>query len=315
MSMAVDPADVPVRAMTAVFFAALALRLANILTLSGDPAHFFIEDARLYWDGAAFLLEHGRLDPPPDGAPGRERMPLYFAFLAAVREVFGDTPLAAIAIQSVLDPGTCVLVFKLGAMLGPRVGLLAGAFAATWPNLIVHSAALLTETIFLFLFAAMTLAAARYVESARTAHAAVSGLLCGAALLARPFARAVPPPRHGRRGPGGGGRRAAARRSGNSATRGPGPGQAGTRSPRRSVRGRRAAPRSSPRATPGSGRAWPAGPGRPRPSPRSCGRCRPRRCAPARSRRGRTAGRRAGPDRGWRAACAAAPPSDRWRGA
>jgi len=69
-------------------------------------------------------------------APGRERMPLHSAFPAAVRAVFGDTPLAAIAIQSAVDAGTCVLVFKLGAMLGPRVGLLAGALAAAWPNLI-----------------------------------------------------------------------------------------------------------------------------------------------------------------------------------
>jgi len=178
--------------MAAVFFAALAVRLANILTLSGDPAQFFIEDARLYWDGAAFLLEHGRLDPPPEGAPGRERMPLYFAFLAAVRLAFGDAPLAAIAIQGALDAGTCVLVLKLGAMLGPRVGLLAGAFAAAWPNLIVHSAALLTETIFLFLFAAMTLAVARHVASGRTKHAAAAGFLCGAALLARSVAQFLP---------------------------------------------------------------------------------------------------------------------------
>ncbi len=200
MIVAASPADVPMRAMAVVFFTALAVRLVNALTLSGDPAHFFIEDARLYWDGAAFLLEHGRLDPPPEGAPGRERMPLYFIFLAAVRAVFGDAPLAAITVQSALDAGTCLLVFKLGAMLGPRVGLLSGAFAAAWPNLIVHSAALLTETVFLFLFAAMTLAAARHVASGRAKHAAAAGVLCGAALLARsvvqflPFAMAAAAP-------------------------------------------------------------------------------------------------------------------------
>jgi hypothetical protein len=188
------------RVALAVFLGAFVVRLVNALALAGDPAHFFIEDARLYWDGAGFLLEHGRLDPPPEGAPGRERMPLYFAFLAAVRNIFGAAPVAAVLVQGIVDAGTCVLILKLGALLSPRVGLLAGLFAAMWPNLIVHASALLTETVFLFVFAAMTLMAARHLASGRIAHAAGAGFLCGASILARsvaqflPFAMAVAAP-------------------------------------------------------------------------------------------------------------------------
>jgi 4-amino-4-deoxy-L-arabinose transferase-like glycosyltransferase len=187
------------RALWAIFGAAAAIRLANVLTLAGDPANFLIDDAQLYWPGAEHLLRFWAFDPPavgmgPEhaGAPGSERVPLYLFFVAAIRLVAGPHPVAVPIVQAFLDAGTCVLIARLGAMVDMRTGIAAGALAAIWPNLIVHSAAILSETLFVFLFAAMLLAAARYLAEQRPGHAARAGFLAGLAIMTRTIALYIP---------------------------------------------------------------------------------------------------------------------------
>lgn len=184
------------RVLAAIFLGALAVRAANAVLLSADLSNFFLEDAHLYWPGGAYIAETGRFDPIPGvdnaGAPGSERVPLYLCFIAVVRFLFGDAPLVAIAGQSLLDSGTCVLIALLGAMISPRVGLLSGALAAVWPNLIVHSAALLSDTLFLLVFTAMLLVSARYLAYATRGRAWWAGVLCGLSIMVRTVAQFLP---------------------------------------------------------------------------------------------------------------------------
>lgn len=184
-------------ALLAIFGAAFVIRAANAILLSSDPANFFLEDAQLYWPGSHYLLTTGHFDPPTDGgagtgAPGSERVPFYLLFLAGLRFLFGDSAFACILVQCAVDAGTCVLIALLGAMIAPRVGKMAGALAAIWPTLIVLSASLLSDTLFLFVFTAMLLAAAHYLRRAEPVTAGATGVFCGLSIMTRTVTQFLP---------------------------------------------------------------------------------------------------------------------------
>lgn len=185
------------RMLAAIFLGALAARLINLLLLSGDLGNFFLEDAHLYWPGGGYLSVMGRFDAPPEfsagsGAPGSERVPIYLFYIAGIRILFGDAPLAAIIGQALIDAGTCVLIALLGGMVSRRIGIVAGALAAIWPNLIVNSAALLSDTLFLLIFTAMLLVAAHYLRDAAPRRAGWAGLLCGLSIMTRTVTQFLP---------------------------------------------------------------------------------------------------------------------------
>ncbi len=73
----------------------------------------------------------------------------------------------------------------LGALISPRVGLIAGIIAALSVTLIVFSTQILTETLFLFFFTAMLLAGAHYLRSPTLGLAVVAGVAGGLALATR----------------------------------------------------------------------------------------------------------------------------------
>lgn len=185
------------RALLAIFFGALAVRLVNLWLLSGDLENFFLEDANLYWPGGGYLAATGHFDASPahianSGAPGSERVPLYLLFIAGIRFLFGDAPLAAVVVQALIDAGTCALIALLGGMVSRHVGFIAGALAAIWPNLIVNSASLLSDTLFLSIFTAMLLIAARYLREATPRRAGCAGILCGLSIMTRTVTQFLP---------------------------------------------------------------------------------------------------------------------------
>ncbi|MGE0093983.1 MAG: ArnT family glycosyltransferase [Alphaproteobacteria bacterium] len=185
------------RALIAIFLGALAIRLVNLWLLSGDPENFFLEDANLYWPGGGYLAATGHFDAlsaqiAGGGAPGSERVPLYLLFVAGIRLLCGDAPLAAILVQAFIDAGTCVLIALLAGMVSRHVGLIAGALAAVWPNLIVNSASLLSDTLFLLLFTGMLLVSAHYLREAVPRRAGWAGLLCGLSIMTRTVAQFLP---------------------------------------------------------------------------------------------------------------------------
>src|SRR3546814_9321577 len=67
----------------------------------------------------------------------------------------------------------------------------SGIGAALWPNLIVHSALLLTDTVFVFLFSTMLLFCARFLRAGHLIDAAAAGLLCGLAIMTRPVVQLI----------------------------------------------------------------------------------------------------------------------------
>jgi hypothetical protein len=103
----------------------------------------------------------------------------------------------AVWLNVALSVATIGLVFVLGRRLaGDRVGLVAAAIWALWPNLIFHSAVVLTETLFLFLLLLLLIVLLGDPEGARLpgrARLVTVGVLFGLTLLVRPVSAVVAP--------------------------------------------------------------------------------------------------------------------------
>jgi len=80
----------------------------------------------------------------------------------------------------------------IGARLSVSIGLVAGLLAAVWPNLVVTSALVLTDSFFMLPFTAMLYASVRFLETGSVRWAAWTGLFLGAAVLVRAAAQYLP---------------------------------------------------------------------------------------------------------------------------
>jgi 4-amino-4-deoxy-L-arabinose transferase-like glycosyltransferase len=104
----------------------------------------------------------------------------------------------AIAFNVVLATATIPLMFELGRRLaGEKVGLVAAGLLAVWPNLVMYSGAVLTETLFLFLLMLMFLVALPSEEAVARVpdpkRLAATGLLLGIVGLVRPTSLVLVP--------------------------------------------------------------------------------------------------------------------------
>jgi hypothetical protein len=167
-----------------VFALALLIRLINVALLKGDDSFFAEADTHLYWQLGAELANPAtfwsRLMSETD------RMPLFLLLLAGIQSTLGKVPRAVAVIQAIIDAGTCALIASLGALVSPRVGLVAGVLAALSITLIVFSTQILTDSLFLFFFTLMLLAGARFLLRPSNRLAVLAGLAGGLALATRP---------------------------------------------------------------------------------------------------------------------------------
>ncbi|MED5359168.1 MAG: glycosyltransferase family 39 protein, partial [Pseudomonadota bacterium] len=178
-----------------VFSLALGVRFANILAIPFSGGEFLIEDSTLYPVIAQeWMKSLGLLAGEPGEIGYEERTPLYPVFVGIMQLLGLDRPLHLVLVNSLFDAGTCVLVAMLGGMLDRWTGLTAGLLAAFWPNLIIHSGIVLTDTMFLFLMTGVILAVARFTTDPTGRRAGIIGLLLGLAILTRAIAQFLPIP-------------------------------------------------------------------------------------------------------------------------
>jgi hypothetical protein len=128
-----------------VFFFALLIRTVYIAAFV-DPAGLQAEDQIVFLTAAQSILGHGVLSVPPERVPG------YPLFVALLSLPFGQNDLLLLAVQGVIDSMTCVFVGVLTFNVLGRGFYAAGLLAALNLNMVVLSAMVLTETLFLFLF-------------------------------------------------------------------------------------------------------------------------------------------------------------------
>ena len=166
-----------------VFFLALFVRLINLAFLAGNESFFTERDAFVYWGIGTGLAR-------PESfwstlLTETDRLPLYPLLLGGIQHFFGDAPRVVAMLQAVIDAGTCALIGALGALISPRVGLIAGILATLSVTLIVSSTQILTETLFLFFFTLMLLGAGRFLLHPKNGLAILAGLAGGVALATR----------------------------------------------------------------------------------------------------------------------------------
>ena len=172
------------RPLTSVFLLALLVRLINVALLTHRDAFFAEQDTFAYWMLGAALAKPETFWPTLSAMT--DRMPLYPLLLAGIQHGFGDAPRAVALIQAAMDAAPCAFIAALGALISPRVGLIAGILAALSPTLIVFSTQILTDSLFLFFFALMLLAGARFLLRPSARLAICAGLSGGLALVTRP---------------------------------------------------------------------------------------------------------------------------------
>jgi hypothetical protein len=161
------------------------------LLLSNDPMDYD-RLGRLLADGRGF----GASILSPSGGPTAFRPPLYPLFLGAVYKVTGGSMLAARLVQALLGAVAVLLVWLIARRLfDRRAALVAAGVAAVYPPLIVTSAALMSEAIFVPLMLGAMLTALRARDGGRHATwwAVATGALVGLGLLARPNSLALLP--------------------------------------------------------------------------------------------------------------------------
>lgn len=173
------------RRLLLVCLAALALRAGFVLAEKHDePA---IGDA-IYYDAQANVNADGDwYQHPFDDEPAADHPPLTAAVMTPVSFVFGDGVLAKRLAMAVIGVGVVALVGLLGREVSrsERVGLLAAALAAVYPNLWLNDALVMSETLATLLATAIVWLSVRYVRRPSLGAMAVLGVVCGLGVLAR----------------------------------------------------------------------------------------------------------------------------------
>jgi 4-amino-4-deoxy-L-arabinose transferase-like glycosyltransferase len=182
------------RWLLVIVVVASALRLAWVLYAAREPRGF--HDPTLYEVFAARIADgHGYT--AANGQATTYYPVGYVGALGALVRLVGVTPIpesvsmTAAVFNLALGVGTVVLTFEVGRRLfDNRTGLIAAAVVALWPNLIFHTAVMLTETLFIFLvIAAVLVLVALPASTGRigSRRLAVFGVILALSALVRPI--------------------------------------------------------------------------------------------------------------------------------
>lgn len=170
----------------------LAIRLVYVLVFRA-PLTPFQGDALFYSGGASNLvLGHGFTEPlaPFVTLQSASHPPFYLVYLSIISAVWNaHTPSQTVFMvwSCVLGTGSIVLIgCAAREVVSSRVGLIAAALAAIYPNIWVHDGMLLSETSAIFMSALVMLLAYRYVRRPGFLRVLWVGAAAGLGALARP---------------------------------------------------------------------------------------------------------------------------------
>jgi 4-amino-4-deoxy-L-arabinose transferase-like glycosyltransferase len=177
------------RVLLLIVFAALALRVGYVLTVTRHDPHFY--DAA-YYSTQAHTLADGRgfVDPfaiinHVHVGPSAEHPPLTSIVLVPAAVVSHDDLVMRFEMV-VLGLAVVVLIGVLGrALVDERVGLIAAGIAAVYPNLWMNDGLIMSETLATLLTVIALLLAYRLLRKPSPWLVAALGAACGLATLAR----------------------------------------------------------------------------------------------------------------------------------
>jgi 4-amino-4-deoxy-L-arabinose transferase-like glycosyltransferase len=170
---------------------ALVLRIGFLLAIGPLSAPDTLQ-YKLLAHNVLATGEFAHADPTTgEWVPYAFRMPLYQYLLAGIFAVCGETDATdriIVVVQAFLSAATAGLVSLLGAITAGRAaGVLAGLFFALDPLSVLHTAYILTDTLFVFLTTSAVLAGVWALRSRIQTAFLMWGLLIGAATLTRPL--------------------------------------------------------------------------------------------------------------------------------
>jgi len=144
-----------------IFSLAFLIRFINLLFLDLNINNYIIEDQKFYWELSlkSAYLPWGELSAELLS----ERMPGTFWFFAFLQWLTNANLFLILTIQSLLDSCTCVLIFRCAGLINKKYELYAGFFAAASPTMVVISSQILSDTIFLFMFACSLYSLLRFI--------------------------------------------------------------------------------------------------------------------------------------------------------
>jgi 4-amino-4-deoxy-L-arabinose transferase-like glycosyltransferase len=178
-----------IRGLVLITVLGFAVRLAYVLIarrnhVPGGDAFFYHVGANLLVDGKGFIAPL----PYALGAQiqAADHPPLYITFLAIPSAMGLRTALEHVLWSMLLGTGTIAVTGALGRRVaGVRVGLVAAALAAVYPNIWLHDGALLSETMAIFVATVTLLLAYRAWDQPSMGRIVALGAACGAAMLSR----------------------------------------------------------------------------------------------------------------------------------
>src|SRR4051812_14606597 len=182
------------RPRLAVAGAAAVIRIVAALILSRKPVG--LHDPLLYQRFAQGIAK-GQGYVSFYGKPTSYYPPGYPFFLGALQwicdrlSISGSLPIVSGLAQALLGGVIVWAVIGVGERLRrdparTRLGLVAGVIVAIWPNLVLHSTVLLSETLFLTVFSLFLLTIVRAIQAPTPARLLGAGLLLGLSVLVRP---------------------------------------------------------------------------------------------------------------------------------
>jgi 4-amino-4-deoxy-L-arabinose transferase-like glycosyltransferase len=165
--------------VTLLFLAALLVRVGYALFFV-EPEYLLIEDQALYIQLAQQFPESGFLGVI------HERVPGYPLFISSIYTVFGESLWNIISIQILLDSASCVVIALIAKSLFGKGFWIAGVLSVVNLNMVILSASVLTDTLFLFLFILFIFSLLQYLQNERTRWLVLLVLFISLATLVRP---------------------------------------------------------------------------------------------------------------------------------
>jgi 4-amino-4-deoxy-L-arabinose transferase-like glycosyltransferase len=145
-----------------------------------EPEYLFTEDQTLYIKLAQQFPDSGFLSLTS------ERMPGYPLFIVSIYSIFGEVIWSVILIQILLDSISCVVIALMAKSLFGKGFWIAGVLSVVNLNMMILSASVLTDTLFLFLFILFIFSLLQYLQNERTRWLVLLVLFISLATLVRP---------------------------------------------------------------------------------------------------------------------------------
>jgi 4-amino-4-deoxy-L-arabinose transferase-like glycosyltransferase len=149
--------------------------------------HELLFNDSLYYSGWAVQLTEGEFFRDVfTGQPTAEHGPLTSVLMAPVSWLADPVPYQRL-VTAACGVATIVLAGLLGrAIRGERVGIVAAAIAAAYPNLWINDGLVMSESVGVLLVTAVLLSMQRMLDEVTTGRVLATGALVGLAALARP---------------------------------------------------------------------------------------------------------------------------------